>query len=265
MPKSSTLVRLEDENFEDLCNFLNQSKECVIVPPERIGNSYRSQEMNEEYYMLFSFAGALGDYFPIRQTPSHVDNPLSMAIALRRQLIETPKEVFESMKNACKALPAFDFNNLKSTLLAAIHESGLGGFCSQVYNRLLNYDRKLEDALVHNDMQTGNMVMDGDGQRRIVDIDLMRTGTAYSDLLTCALYIGASPKELKIALLELEKINARSLNQFDIDFSVGSTLLWLKTISSMKYDMPKHQLSRYLKGLITVASIYDSKLRSGAE
>jgi Ser/Thr protein kinase RdoA (MazF antagonist) len=50
------------------------------------------------------------------------------------------------------------------------------------------------DALCHNDLQTGNLVVDENERVRVVDLDNLSVGTFYSDGLTGLLFRGA-PKE----------------------------------------------------------------------
>lgn len=264
LPPNSALSRLDDASVEALCAHLAALPNPVLVPPERLGTTYRFIGLDRRAYMLFPFVGRLANYFPDRRTPEAASDPLALAVALRKDMRSVPRALVDKLRAVCGPMPAVHVDAIPGEAAAAVAGSDVGDLCRQAALRIADYDRSREDAVCHADMQSGNMVVAPDGEARLVDLDLIRTGTPYTDVLSCAIYTGASADELRAAIGQLAAREARPLEQFDIDFSVAQSVAWLQSRTAHEPPMPERQLSQYLAGLRAVAQVTDSMSRSTA-
>jgi len=258
LPSESVLSRLDEETVEALCAHLAALPSSVLVSPELLGENFRFVDFDQRTYMLFPFVGRLANYFPERRPPEDVNEPLAIAVALRNNLRFVPRVLVEKIHAACGPISVVHIDCVAGKPAAAVTRSNVGELCRQAALRIVNYDRSREDTLCHSDMQGGNMVITYSGKARIVDLDLIRTGTPYSDLLCCAIYSGASINALQSAIELLANQEERPLEQFDIDFSVVQTVGWLEARSACKPQISKQELYRYLTGLRTVMQIMES-------
>jgi SAM-dependent methyltransferase len=245
----SSIARLDDEDFESLCGFLNDIRQPTIVPPEKIDAAYRHRGEDGKTYMLFPFAGRLEDVFPTRLPPAAPTNIMETAVQLRRELAHAPLHLIESLKSVCAPATAVDPDFLCTGAVGFSKESDEFEFCERVNARLERYDRSMENSLNHADMQLGNMLIDATGRTRLVDIDLMRTGTEYSDLLTCAIYNGASPDDVQRAIKSIQATDTRPVCQYDIDFSVAQTVRWFKTITALVPVVSDQAVTHFVAGI----------------
>jgi hypothetical protein len=255
LPPSCTLARLDDAGLEVLCKFLASIPRATLAPPERIGAGYRYKAEDGRYYMLFPFVGRLGDFFPARKLPRAVTSPLDVALAVRDDLRKAPAAVIDVVRQISHPCPLGDIDAISGDIASAVAEAGLADFCRASFARASALDRGHEEALIHNDMQIGNMVINQQGNSRMVDIDLLRTGTPYQDLLTCAIYNGVDADTLRRAIVRQAKDEARTVTGLDIDVSVANTVAWLTAFGASGKAMSKRQLSIYLSGLRSMEAV----------
>jgi hypothetical protein len=250
-----TLARLQPLAFESLCSYLADLKEATIIAPERLGSGYRQRAEDGHSYMLFPFVGILGEFFPVRKFPPVTFSPLDIAVRLRRDLRPVPLSIIEGVRQVQRPTPLGDPAQLPEEMITILQTAGLLDFCSASFEKARNHGPGDEDCLIHNDMQTGNMVRDANGKVRVVDIDIIHTGTAYQDMITCGIYTGASPEALAQAIFSQAQEEARPPSRHDFDISVACTITWLKAINASARGIPEPQLQKYLTGLQSVVTL----------
>ena len=258
LPPHCALSRLDEATEEALCACLAGLRDPILVPPERIGGSFRYRGPDQRDYMLFPFVGRLANYFPRPRTPEAVPNVMDVAVALRKDLRQVPAEIVGKLREVSGPVPAPHIAAIPGDAAASVARSDVGDLCRGAALRMADYDRQREDSVSHSDMQIGNMVVDPAGRPRIVDLDLMRTGTAYTDVLSCAIYNGADVQALNQALAAVAAGETRPVEQFDIDFSVAQSVAWLESRSAAEAPIPERQLNQYLAGLRAVATVAGS-------
>lgn len=259
LPTSSAFNRLNDSQVETICRFLvNAGKETVIVAPEPMGGTYRKLEKDGKTYMLFPFLGDLGDYFPTRATPRGAKNHLALAVALFKHFSKVDNKILEPLKQLFGPIPSCDYRILPDDKVGRLENAGLQPFLDTVARTLSSYDSKLEDGLLHYDMQKGNFIQTSAGEDRIVDLDLLRAGPAYADILSCALLCGAGEGELRTALVRAEKFGTRTASTFDCAFTVNSGLLWLRSRVQRKEPLNDAVFQRFLEGLLVQQQLYNT-------
>ncbi len=255
LPKNSILNQLNELTLKSLFNEIDKAPNNPLVTPVEVDGSYINVVEDGRSYMLFPFVGNLANYFPEKKAPQAVKNPLSMAVSVRRVLATVSSEIFSAVKDKSRQVICRNTNEFGEVFVGLLEINGLLEFISGVNARMSNTDRELEDSIVHNDLQTGNMMVDNNGQDRVVDIDLFRSGTAYSDVLCCGMYTGASTTEIQKAIDESTEFTDRKLAQYDIDFSVSVILGWVKAIENKPTGIPEHQLRKCVVGIKSVADL----------
>jgi SAM-dependent methyltransferase len=252
-----TLGRLDASAIETLCAYLAGLKMPTVVPPARIGRTFRHRAEDGGLYMLFPFVGVLGDFFPRRRAPKAVASPLDVAVRLRQDLRGVPETLVAAVRRAQRPTPVGDPGGLPPLVLAALAEAGVLDACKRACEKAGTADPGREDCLIHNDMQTGNMVLNAAGEAHVVDIDIMHTGTAYQDVIACGIYSGAAPEQLAAAVFQLAQLETRAAEAFDFDISIACTVSWLKAISSSASGIPDRQLEKYVTGLKAAITLHD--------
>jgi 23S rRNA U2552 (ribose-2'-O)-methylase RlmE/FtsJ len=260
LPAESNMGRYQPEVVDALCRFLTGLRDPAIVPPLRIGQDFRYDAADGHRYMMFPFVGDLGTYFVSRAAPAPVADPIAAAVALRQDLRQAPAALVSQLRDGTAAIPVVNFDGLQGTLPDRIRTGSAGALCRAALGRMAGYDRRREDALTHNDVQGGNMVTGPNGKARVVDIDWMRTGTPYSDLLSCAIYCGSALSPLLAGLATLKLAESRPLEQFDIDFSVAQALKWVEVVTTKSLPIPEQQVETILRGLATLAQLSEAHL-----
>ncbi|MBL8350001.1 MAG: methyltransferase domain-containing protein [Burkholderiaceae bacterium] len=255
LPVHCALTRLDEGTGEALCAHLAGLRDPVLVPPERIGGRFVYRGPDQRDYMLFPFVGRLRNFFPTPRAPETVPDAMEVAVALRKDLRQVPFEIVAKLRAVSGPVPAPLIDSIPGDIAAKVAGSDVGDLCRGAAIRMADYDRQREDAVTHGDVQIGNMVLNPAGRSRIVDLDLMRSGTPYSDVLSCAIYNGADAQALKQALAAVAAGESRPLEQFDIDFSVAQSVAWLRSRCAADVPVSEGQLNRYLEGLRAVAGV----------
>ena len=260
LPTKSILARVDKTTLTGFVEHLGAAKNSVIVPPERIGDSYVVEGEDGRWHMLFAFVGDLGDHFPERRSHTAVDDPVGVAVATTKALAGMPDAIVKEFRDQSKRISIYDLDVLSDDILGALEREGIVASVRQSIDRATDYDAEWEDAIVHYDLQTGNMITDPDGRDRVIDIDLIRTGTAYSDLLCAAIYCGADATRLDDAIEELQAFGIRTPNAFDFDFSIATVIGWAQAISRQDYVLNDRQLTRFITGLKNAIANFERRL-----
>lgn len=258
LPSHSPMLKLHPNLVNSFYDGLHQSKATALVLPIKIGNHYIYRAADGRSYMLFPFVGRLGDHFPKKLAPQGVDSPIRLALALGRQLSAVPRAVVDALRDASNAIPAPKLEHLPKEIVEAISRMELGAFVSQIGAAIENYDRAREDTIVHSDLQYGNMMRLADGSDAVVDLDLFRTGTAYSDIVSCIIYNGVDVTSASAALDQAHREMGRRMTEFDIYFGAAQALGWCAAISKQQGRPSERGLEWFLRGLQTAAVLRPS-------
>lgn len=258
VPGNSAFVLLNDDDVENLGVFLTEKlPKSVVVTPERIDGVFRKKEEDGHTYMLFPFLGAMGDYFPKRANPSAVRDPMALAVNLFRHFSLAEADVVAPLQDLFGRLPLPKPQELPAKYRLRIEAAGLMPFIANVISDLTDYDPALEDGLLHNDMQLGNFIHTPRGVDRIVDLDILRAGPAFADILSCALHTGADESALDAAILQAEGVYGRKAGKFDCAFCVGSGLLWLNARVAQESELRDASFERFISGLKVQEKLYN--------
>lgn len=254
LPAGAPISKLSAETFNALFADLHARNASTLVLPEKIGEDYRSIGPEGRTYMLFPYVGKLEHVYPTWRLPSPLTSMFDAAVRLRAELAVIPKTIIDEVRAVTPTLPKASVDILAATKGAFETGSEDYRFLEQACAGADAYDRNREDAIAHSDLQQGNAILDAKGLCRFIDLDLLRTGTAYSDLLTCVIYNGFSYDQLAEGVDKLAKTNLRAIDRFDVDFSVVQTLGWLKTISGMD-KLSDRAISFYKTGIRAVREL----------
>ncbi|PTX57731.1 methyltransferase family protein [Litoreibacter ponti] len=258
IPKNSAFVRLGDGDVEKLGQFLTKRvSNSVIVSPERIDGAFRKKESDGETYMIFPFLGLLSDYFPKRVTPKAAKDPMGLALKLFQHFSLADDEILGPLQRVFGQLSAPRHDELPSEFVSKLEAAGLNPFLDQITQDLDDYDLGLEDGLLHNDMQNGNFILTARKADRIVDLDILRAGPAYSDIISCALHTGANEEELVSTLSEAGKTFSRQVSSFDFAFSAATSILWLRARVKQGAPLEDRPIERFISGLQLQAKLYE--------
>lgn len=232
LPPESMLPLMKPEIHQQMFNVLRQSGGPLLAA-KPLGDSYIVRNDSDENIMLFPFVGRLANHFPNHTHHAPVQDPLKLAVECRRALIKLPANVIQAVKEHSPPIslkPREDLGDLFNSLIA---EKGLSTFIDDVYEGNKLGDNSMEDSVVHNDLQLGNMIADSTGKEWIIDLDILRSGTAYSDFICCAIYNNCSEAVIKKHYFELIEINQRPLLATDMYFAMKILLRWI-------YELNRH-------------------------
>jgi SAM-dependent methyltransferase len=115
------------------------------------------------------------------------------------------------------------------------------------------FDRATE--LCHADLQEGNIIIDKDGRARVIDIDNITLGTAFTDAF-CALAWAGVPSEIfRRVAHQLETEENRKLAPADIGIAVRFLLHWFEAIEQIdgpEMDQLAKRCKRGLRNLLAL-------------
>jgi hypothetical protein len=235
LPHESMLPLLDADSANQFFNTLRTTN-GHLLPALEYGGKYIFKNSNNEHLMVFPFVGNLGDYFQNHSNHAPVSNPLRLAVECRRTLRHIPTKVIQAIKDKSAPITLKPRNELGIYFNHLIDTQGLTGFIDDVFKANEIADRSVENCVVHNDLQLGNMITDNNGKDWILDLDILRSGTAYSDFICCAIF-NNSPREAVIALYkEMVEINGRHLQLTDMYFAMNILLRWIYTLN--RYHKP---------------------------
>lgn len=255
LPARCSLAELDDESAEALCGHLAALRDPVLVPPESWGGRFRHAGSGGDRFMRFPFVGRLSDYVPERRGPAPVQDPLTVALALRGDLRATAPAIVDAVRAVCLPVEVPDVGSLSGRTAAALWTSpDVGPVWRAAAAALRGYDRRREDTLIHSDLQGGNMLIDARGLPRVVDLDLLRTGSVYADLLSCAIFNGVARDALEAAVDTQARAERRPPDAFDLHFAFAQTLGWFRARSAIDPPTPQRQIDCFVDGLRAVAA-----------
>lgn len=259
--RESTLLRLDDGTMAKLCDFLSApAARDILVGPQLLGDSYLKNEEDGQAYMLFPFVGHLSDYYPERRTPAPAQAPIKAAANLVAFLSGAPQDIIEQLRAATRPPKPAKLEAYPADIRKALEVPSRARFIASVNEQIAGYDRAREDTLIHNDLQLANFVAGADGRDYIVDIDLMRSGPLYADLLTCCVYLGAKQKDISAAYADLRPRLNRDCDMLDVAFAAATCLMWLDARSKLGPALHKSEMKLFLTGLDGLAD-FSSRLR----
>ena len=252
LPRESVLPHLEPGALARFAEHLASAEEGTVVAPLPIGGAYVATGADGRARMLFPFVGDLGSYHPVVLPHPPIRAPLEVAARAGRVLASLPADVVaEFRRHSGRVLPV-GTDELGAPFAAELERRGLIEPLADSFARMIDYDAALEDAVVHHDMQVGNMLTDAAGRDRLLDLDLVRSGPAYADVLACVAYTGTGAAELDAALEAMRAAGVRALRAFDVDFSLATILGWAREISSQGIVLPDGQAEAVIEGLATL-------------
>lgn len=226
-----------------------------LLPALKFDGKYIFKNTSDEHLMVFPFVGHLGDYFQNQSHHAPVSNPLRLAVECRRTLRHIPENVIQKIKDKSAPIALKPRNELGIFFNDLIETQGLTGFIDDVFKANEIADRRVEDCVVHNDLQLGNMITDNDGKDWILDLDILRSGTAYSDFICCAVF-NNSPREVVLELYnEMVEINGRHIQLTDMYFSMNILLRWIYTLNRYHQPILAEMGEATVSGIKTLHSI----------
>lgn len=230
LPHESMLPLLDKDSATAFFDLLG-SVDGHLLPALKNGENYIVKNSIDEHLMVFPFVGNLGDYFQNQTHHEAVSNPLRLAVECRRTLCQVPPNLVEVIKTNSPPIALKPREELGDYFNQLIDTHGLTGFIDDVFELNDVNDRQAEDSVIHNDLQLGNMITDSVGKDWILDLDIMRSGTAYSDFICCAIFNNC-PKDVVLELYkEMVEINGRHIQLSDMYFSMNILLRWVYTLN----------------------------------
>ena len=230
LPHESMLPLLDSNTANEFFDTLN-STVGHLLPAIKLGEEYIFKNDSDEHLMLFPFVGNLGDYFLNQSNHAPVSNPLKLAVECRRTLRHIPDNVVQTIKDKSPPIALKPRDELGTQFNNLIDAHGLTEFIDDVFKANETPDRQIENCVVHNDLQLGNMITDNNGKDWILDLDILRSGTAYSDFICCAIF-NNSPRDMVNELYtEMVDINGRHIQLTDMYFAMNILLRWIYTLN----------------------------------
>jgi hypothetical protein len=230
LPHESMLPLLDRDSANEFFDTLKSSG-GHILPAVNLGDTYIFRNDSDEHLMLFPFVGDLGDYYLNQTNHDPVPNPLRLAVECRRTLRLISSKVVQEIKEKSPPIALKPREELGDLFNNLITEHGLSEFIDDVYTANEVQDRGVEDSVVHNDLQLGNMITDNQGKEWILDLDILRSGTAYSDFICCAIF-NNSPRDSVLELYnEMVEVNGRHMQLTDMYFAMNIMLRWIYTLN----------------------------------
>jgi len=261
LPKESMLPLLDTKSANALFDTLASSGGHVL-PPLKMGDEYIFENDKKQHVMLFPFVGNLEHYFQDQMRHSPVSNPLRLAVECRRTFQQIPYDVVQEIKEKTVPIGLSIDNELGNLFTNLISDHGLTEFIDDVYENNKILDRGVEDSVIHNDLQLGNMITDMHGKDWILDLDILRSGTAYSDFICCAIF-NNSPKEMVLELYhEMVEINGRHIQLTDMYFAMTVVLKWISTINTYHNAALEKMCEPTVSGIKTLHSIVMAEQRN---
>jgi SAM-dependent methyltransferase/thiamine kinase-like enzyme len=258
LPEYSTFAKLSEENVQKFVSLL--PSDSIIVSPIKISSNYVCSTLDGSKYMIFPFAGNLSSIFPksILHELDACQSPLQVALDVRKILKHASRELIDAIhlisppkyeKDIFAIMDALDIKNAWSEIIP---------FLKNAYDSYTHRESECNEAIIHCDIQVGNILENPNGKYRLIDLDLMRSGTTYSDLIVTAIFAGSTEEELNAAIALQAKGESRRLLQIDIIFSVNVIFGWFEAVSlsKQKGENYHHSMKSILRGLKTVRNLY---------
>lgn len=253
----SVFNKLNEKDCCQLGEFLSTPlANKIIAGPLCLGDKYVQTESDGYSYMLFPFVGSLEDYFPEKRNLKGPSAPLSAVVNLTKYLSSAPEELIKKIQEVTNAIQPFDTKLLPNAYREPFEINERIKFIQSMNECLVDYDRALEDSILHFDMQLGNFVPSSDGVDYIVDLDLIRTGPLYSDFLSCVIYLAPEKKKVLTEFDKLMEGMHRKSSDLDVAVAVSSCLRWLNTRLNHKPSLSDSKFKQFLAGLDLVIDLH---------
>ncbi|MBP0615827.1 phosphotransferase [Jiella sp. KSK16Y-1] len=236
VPRDSPIARLDDATFDQLMQTLSGVEPSILSRPEPIGPHYRGRGLD-------GLARLLVPYIDIDDT-SKIDDAtvLECLLKLRQVLRAAQESHVHGLREVSDRIPPFSLDEITDQARQTFEGLGLAEICRAAAIRMADYDRSLEDCVIHGDPHWGNIVKDKSGRYQFIDLDLMRTGTAFSDLLMGAATLDGPIEAMADALLRLEEEEGRLATRFDFDFTIMQFVGWLVVDKYQGWDTAPDKL-----------------------
>lgn len=255
--KNSIFARSDKKLSNEICEFLSTPELAkIMAPPLRVGGEFVRKDENGASYMLFPFVGNLSDYFPKKVMPMSAADPFSAAQNLALMLSQAPIDLIAKVHAASPSVKRFDPEHLSADLFQSLMQSEARLLVAAVADPQTKISNIQEDSIIHNDLQMGNFVRTGKGVDCIVDIDLLRSGPLYADILSAAIYLGVDYSRLKKALDSARTQMNRPENSDDFLFASTGCLNWLTARSQRSPALSDRQFQTFVYGLETVCRVW---------
>lgn len=261
LPKESMLPLLSQEHANAFFDLLEHAN-GPLLPAISIDGNYIVKNSDDEHLMLSPFVGDLSNHLLSHTFHLPVSNPLRLAVECRRTLKEIPNDVINAIKDKSAPVGLRSRDHLGIFFNHLLNNNGLSGFIDDVFKASIEPDREIEDSVIHNDLQLGNMITDTHGKDWIIDLDILRSGSAYSDFICCAIY-NNTPKDIVLELYgEMTKINGRSIHRDDMYFALRFILKWISILN----EHHKPVLAKFGEPTVNgIKTLYDIVMAEDAE
>jgi len=259
-PESPIPKRLPKPLCNRMFDELHHGNPKTIVAPEEWNDSYLFPASGGRHWMIFPFVGRL----PLVATPkpAPIDFPhlIDLFINVRRDLRSVSADLLRQLQEHTLLTNVRILASPNSSW--ATDPGELGDIRDNLLQRLgewMSDDPDALDALCHNDLQTGNFVLDENDRTRVVDLDNLSVGTIYSDGLTGLIFRGASKETLEQFCGRLGTEESRPVAYHDIALAIANGLIWFSIVRSQKSTtVIPEQISRLRVGLSETLRFADS-------
>lgn len=255
LPRNSAILKLPNKTLEDIFAVLALDSNKVIVTPERIGESVLYLAEDGHSYMLFPFVGELSNFFPKPLAHKPVQEPLQVALDVRRALRGVSTNTINTLREHTPKLPMIDLSALYATIGERSDAIRLKEFLREMIAHKDKVTMETLDAVIHGDLQSGNMLTSPMGEPKVVDLDLIRCGMIYSDILTCAIFFGLSFDEVSKAISIAVAEETRALSKLDIVHAVNHCLGWFRNSIKTEDSSWELRVKRTLMGFDTMMQL----------
>jgi SAM-dependent methyltransferase len=248
---NSILPKVQIEQFDRFFAHLYKRDSRALILPQEIEGHYRFQAVDGRCFMVFPYIGHL----EARLRPGGIKAPIlgqmnEAVLRLIRDFSTAPADLVDAFRAETPRLPLPD---PEICLFAkSAFDNNVHHYIDRSASRIEHYDRRLEDSICHMDLQSGNFVRESDAVTRITDVDLIRSGTKFSDYLAFAAFNAVPAEMMTEGLQEVASIVGRSLTEFDIDFSIAHILGFMRVSRSLAPESKPLKLA--LNGLSNIVS-----------
>lgn len=226
LPPESMLPLLEREHANQFFDLLKNA-DGPLLPALDVEGDYIFKNSAGEHLMISPFVGDLSNHLLAHTFHAPVKNPLRLAVECRRTFSQIPGNIVNAIKEKSAPVGLRTRDDLGIFFNHLLDSQGLSDFIDAVFEASEQPNRDIEDSIIHNDLQLGNMITDRNNKDWVIDLDILRSGSAYSDFICCAIY-NNTPKDIVIELYDqMVEINGRSIQHEDMYFALRFILKWI--------------------------------------
>jgi hypothetical protein len=258
-PESAVPKRLPKAVCTKMFDALHLGRPTAVVLPEKHNDSYELPAPNGRHWMIFPFIGYPSLFRTRKPAPIDFPSLIELFARVRHDLKQVPLEVLNELRKHRL------LNNLQRVVSSDCAWASKPEELSDIRDDLLrkleewaNPDESSLDALCHNDLQSGNFVLDENNNARVVDLDNLSLGTIYSDGLTGLLFRAAPADVLKQFCEYLGGEESRSVGRRDATLALANVLIWFSIATSNRNAIIEQQIARVRQGLSEMLRFADS-------